>query len=594
LDRQERQHITIHNIYNPARRSESNSTVLTDVHTILHNNLSNEQILLGDFNLHHPMWGGANVRHTDLESADLLAIMDDFNLSNTLPPGTITYEAGAARTTIDLCLATLGLVDRVIRSQVDRDLDHDSDHMPISTVIDIRIQQLDVTPRRDWKRLDEKTYHKTLKRALPPLRRPATKTALDAYVQEIVDAIQGAIDKAIPYTRPSDHVRQGWSEECSAVLAEAKRLKRVHSQRHTDESWEAYRAARNHKARTIKKALRNAHREQVEQAAKSPEALWRLVKWAKTRGNQAPMITPAIRHPETQQEATDPKVKADVFREAFFPAPPEADLDDIQDAQYDKQIDMPQITEKEIRDAIRGASPLKAPGPDGIANKALQAGTAQLATHLTRIFNQSLHLGYCPAHFRELTTVVLRKPGKDDYTAPKSYRPIALMNTIGKIMDAVLARRLSYLAETYHVLPPTHIGGRKMRSTEHALHAVTHKIYETWCQNTGQVASLLLLDVSRAFDNVSHTRLLHDLRKRRVGEKTVKWIESFLSNRHTSIAIDGFRSTAYQINTGIPQGVVSEQHVTRWRICLLGRCVTLEHKVCLPIEAGTIFMYISP
>jgi hypothetical protein len=68
-------------------------------------------------------------------------------------------------------------------------------------------------------------------------------------------------------------MREGWSDECKAVLAEAKRLKRAHSQHHTDESWEAYRAARDHKARTIKKALRDAHREQVERAAKSPEAL---------------------------------------------------------------------------------------------------------------------------------------------------------------------------------------------------------------------------------------------------------------------------------------------------------------------------------
>ncbi|KAF7670723.1 pol-like protein [Alternaria burnsii] len=140
---------------------------------------------------------------------------------------------------------------------------------------------------------------------------------------------------------------------------------------------------------------------------------------------------------------------------------------------------------------------------------------------------------------RESTTVVLRKPGKGDYTAPKSYRPIALINTTGKTIDVVIARRLSYLAETYHVLPPTHMGGRKMRSTKHALHAV---------------ASLLLLDVSRAFVHVSHARLLHNLRKRRVDKKTVKWIAGFLSNRHTSIAIDGFQSTAYQINTGIPQG----------------------------------------
>jgi len=525
-----------------------------DVRTILHDNQSSEQILLGDFNLHHPMWGGTGVRHIDPESADLLAIMEDFNLGSTLPPGTITYEERTSRTTIDLCLVTVGLVDRVVRSQVDRDLDHDSDHLPISTVIDMRIQQLDATPKRDWKRLDEAVYNKALKQALPPLRRPANKTALDTYVQEIVGAIREAIDKAIPYSRPSDRIREGWSEECRAVLAEAKRLKRVHSQRHTGESWEAYRAARNHKARTIKKALRNTHREQVEQAAKSPEALWRLVKWAKTRENPAPVVTPAIQHPETQQAVTDPAKKADIFRDTFFPVPPEADLEDIRNAHYDDQVDMPPVTEKEVRDAIRAASPLKAPGPDGIINKALQAGLAQLATHLTRIFNQSLHLGYCPAHFRESTTVVLRKQGKDDYTAPKSYRPIALMNTTGKIMDAVIARRLSYLAETHHVLPPTHMGGRKMRSTEHALYAVTHKIYEAWSHNTGRVASLLLLDVSGAFDNVSHTRLLHDLRKRRVDEKTVKWIASFLSNRHTSIAIDGFRSTAYQINTGIPQG----------------------------------------
>lgn len=79
------------------------------------------------------------MRHTDTESAELLEIMEDFNLDSTLPPGTITYEERTSRTTIDLCLVTVGLVDRVIRSQVDRDLDHDSDYLPISTVIDIRV-----------------------------------------------------------------------------------------------------------------------------------------------------------------------------------------------------------------------------------------------------------------------------------------------------------------------------------------------------------------------------------------------------------------------------------------------------------------------
>ena len=68
------------------------------------------------------------------------------------------------------------------------------------------------------------------------------------------------------------------------------------------------------------------------------------------------------------------------------------------------------------------------------------------------------------------------------------------------------------------------------------------------------MASLLLLDVSGAFDNVSHQRLLHNLRSRRVDERLVRWIASFLSNRRTRIVVDGHESGEYCVETGIPQG----------------------------------------
>lgn len=181
---------------------------------------------------------------------------------------------------------------------------------------------------------------------------------------------------------------------------------------------------------------------------------------------------------------------------------------DVQDAEYNDQIDLPAITEKEVEDTIRAASPHKAPGPDGIPNRALQVAAPLITAHLTRIYNQSLRLEYSPAHFRESTTVVLRKSAMADYRTPKAYRPIALLNTMGKIMEAVIARRLSYLVEAHQMLPARHIGGRKMRSTEHALHIIIGKIHEAWNRKKGQVASLLLLDVCGAYDNVSHSRLL--------------------------------------------------------------------------------------
>ena len=57
--------------------------------------------------------------------------------------------------------------------------------------------------------------------------------------------------------------------------------------------------------------------------------------------------------------------------------------------------------------------------------------------------------------------------------------------------------------------------------------------------------SLLLLNVLGAFDNISHKRLLYNLRKQRVNERIVKWIASFLSDRQTRIAIDGYKLEEY-------------------------------------------------
>ena len=42
--------------------------------------------------------------------------------------------------------------------------------------------------------------------------------------------------------------------------------------------------------------------------------------------------------------------------------------------------------------------------------------------------------------------------------APGAYRPISLLNTIGKLLEAVMARRLSFFAEKYGLLPDTQFG----------------------------------------------------------------------------------------------------------------------------------------
>jgi len=63
----------------------------------------------------------------------------------------------------------------------------------------------------------------------------------------------------------------------------------------------------------------------------------------------------------------------------------------------------------------------------------------------------SIRLGHFPKPFKHTTTVVLRKPSKPDYTKVKAYRPIALENTLGKIMESIMAENLSYITETHEL-----------------------------------------------------------------------------------------------------------------------------------------------
>ena len=64
-DQQEQQSVAIHNIYNAVGGGGPTGSTLVDIRAALEKHSSNEQILLGDFNLHHPLWGGQNVRHID-------------------------------------------------------------------------------------------------------------------------------------------------------------------------------------------------------------------------------------------------------------------------------------------------------------------------------------------------------------------------------------------------------------------------------------------------------------------------------------------------------------------------------------------------
>lgn len=133
---------------------------------------------------------------------------------------------------------------------------------------------------------------------------------------------------------------------------------------------------------------------------------------------------------------------------------------------------------------------------------------------LRHLYDASLEHRYCPKHFKESITVALQKSGKGNYTQSKSYRPIALLNTLDKMMKSIIAERISFQVKTVRgTLLRNHLRGRKLRATENAVHLILEYIHCNFeCKY--RVVTVISLDVSGAFDNVAKRWLLHNLRKR--------------------------------------------------------------------------------
>ncbi|KAJ5481378.1 reverse transcriptase [Penicillium sp. IBT 31633x] len=343
-----------------------------------------------------------------------------------------------------------------------------------------------------------------------------------------------------------------YTKKLEDLRRQVKRARRWARETGSGEDQERFRQMRHELGRQSAKVANEAHRERVEAATKSIDDFWKLSRWARNTTPRA-THTPTLRAGD--REYVTAGEKAEILRDVLFPPAPTADLADLVGYDYPAAVNAPLITSEEVMHAIQRSASYKAPGPDGIPNAALKKAIEipNLLMFLTHLFNECLRLGYCASHFRESTTVILRKPGKSDYTIPKSYRPITLLSTLEKALESVLATRLSYLVEAHALLPDTHVGGRVGRSCDHALHLLLERVYESWRQDE-HVATLLTLDVTGAFDHVAHERLAHCLRKRRIPEEMVRWILSFLRDRSTTLVLQEGPMGTHPVATGIPQG----------------------------------------
>ena len=220
-------------------------------------------------------------------------------------------------------------------------------------------------------------------------------------------------------------------------------------------------------------------------------------------------VTPALKHPDMSW-ATSSLEKAKVLASAWFPP-----LAQIPGLFPTPECPLPcmcpyfEVTRKEIDDALDDTSNTSAPGISGLNYKVLKWAYSLHPVAIHSVIKASICLGIHHPRWKSALVVAVPKPGKKDYSTPRSHHPIQLIECLGKLVEKIVAKHLTFNAGKYDLLPFNQFGGRSNSSCLDAGLSLTHNI-QTACHK-GLISSFLAVDIKGFFDHVHHDHMIHIL-----------------------------------------------------------------------------------
>ena len=217
------------------------------------------------------------------------------------------------------------------------------------------------------------------------------------------------------------------------------------------------------------------------------------------------------------------------------------------------QADSIEITESEVKAAIKAAPAKKSTGPDKVSVIHLKHLGRNAIKLLTKLFTMSINTNTIPQIWKTAKIIPLPKPNKDKNLG-KSYRPISLLSNIAKILERVILNRIQpHLPNKAY-----QHGYKKKHSTTTALQQVTHIIASGFNQERPPKRTITIaVDMSRAFDVVNHNKLI----ERMINSTTIppifiKYLSNYIQGRRAYTVYNSAQSKQRSFHAGVPQGGV--------------------------------------
>ena len=516
-------------------------------------NTRNCKVVFGlDSNAHSELYGHETDSRGEILEEFIFVNNLDIENRGDVPTFSTLRRDTLATSYIDI---TLSKNVNVVDWFVDESFNH-SDHNTLS--YEILVTEEPPKLVRPWKRANWTRFRRIIERHnfyVPP---NVTTKQLDTMVRALYKILNHALNKSCPM-RPSKSHDQNLKWWSNKLDREAKKLNKQHKiakRCKTLSETIKLKIMKQKFKKLCKKEKRTSWRKYICTLKEND----RMASLAKTLQNKEKSKLHTLRKPDGS--ITEPgKETLNLLFSTHFPA--STPLREVQhqseqphrpptSTTYIQQKYCDWVNESLLEKAMKKFNKKKSPGPDGIKPIVFEHLPNNFKQQLLLIYKCCIHLHYTPVMWKDTKVIFIPKPGKDDYTMPKSFRPISLSNYFLKTLERLVCWKMDQALHCYPIHERQH-GFMKGRSTESAISVTTDYIEKFLAHK--QYCLAVFLDISAAFDSIDINHVKNALLKHGGPVDLVGWYHNYLSHRNLFAHLHQ-EDASCSTGVGFPQGGV--------------------------------------
>lgn len=335
------------------------------------------------------------------------------------------------------------------------------------------------------------------------------------------------------------------NEDIKSIMNERDQLLRKSRRTKSNADSLAYKRKRNETNIAIKRAKSSYYKNLLSENFENPSKFWKVLKSIypcknlKKHNSQSFDIDGEVKscNPSTIANAfgeffagTVKTLKEKAFPLCDFVWRTPASMSVRTDLKFQFQA----VSKFEVERKLKSIKRSKATGLDDLPPGLLKDTAELIAAPLTHLVNLSLTTNIFPADWKNAKIIIL---------------PV-----LSKIIEKIVHRQLMSFLDKNSLLSEFQFGFRRGLSTELAATLLLDDIRRE--VDSGKLVGAVFIDLSKAFDTISHAKLLDKLSRYGINDGELEWFKDYLFSRKAVVSYNNCLSEVHEIYSGVPQGSI--------------------------------------